>query len=223
MQKLHQKQAFNAMNCYLKSSSKNQIRYTKQSLCYTQKRGFFQGGGRFQFLSPIVKYSVIGSFGIYLIGMGMNQNEYVRTFLYQHNNFRNGSLHTILTTHFTKTGVIDLIIDNLILVGFSTSIAVFGSEVLLTKLILSGMGISSLILLLIPHDNYFIKADSLTRTLVWYLIFMNPNTKFMLFPFPVQIKAFYIGIFIAVVDLLNRKHCNFGGAAAAYLVLNRRI
>eukprot|EP00340_Litonotus_pictus_P001553 CAMPEP_0170529690 /NCGR_PEP_ID=MMETSP0209-20121228/27810_1 /TAXON_ID=665100 ORGANISM="Litonotus pictus, Strain P1" /NCGR_SAMPLE_ID=MMETSP0209 /ASSEMBLY_ACC=CAM_ASM_000301 /LENGTH=94 /DNA_ID=CAMNT_0010821957 /DNA_START=384 /DNA_END=664 /DNA_ORIENTATION=+ len=83
------------------------------------------------------------------------------------------------------------------------------------RLIMYSMGASSGLLLMSRNDGYYVKSDAIIRGFIYYVVFKNPQTSFYLFPLPFQIKAMYIGVIMATIDVLSGKTCNFGGAIAA--------
>ncbi len=187
------------------------------------KRTFFSGGGGASFIPQIIKYCVAGNFFIYFIGSRMPDGQYIREFLFNKNAFLQGKYHSIITNHFTKTNIFDLLLDSLITVGLGTNISMTAGEILLKQVLMYGIGISSLIMLFGNNDNTYYKCDSVLRSLIWLLVLKNPNQSFTLLPFPIQIKAMYIGLLIAGIDLLSGKYCNFGGAIAALILTRGRI
>lgn len=189
----------------------------------TQKKGFFSGGNGSGLVPNFVKYCIYGSIGIYFMGVGMQDGQYIRKFLFNKESFLNGNYHTIITNHFTKTNLFDLIIDCGITYLLSGSIAMVAGEAMITKCIIYGIGISSAILLLQNDRGTYYKCDSILRSIVWLMILRNPMQSFTLLPFPITIKAFYLGIFLAVIDLMSGKYCNFGGAAAAYILTKGKL
>lgn len=179
------------------------------------KRGFsFQNFGFG--LSPVIKMILGAQALIYFIGFPMDMNRYVRSFFYNKDYAAsNGKFQTILTCHFAKAGLFDLVIDSVLVGMFGSSILMMGGELLLKKIVCFSVLFSSLILMFgNKSDNNFYKSDALLRGLLFYLIAQNPNTSFLLFPFPFQIKALYIGIAIVALDLYIKKPCNFGGIIA---------
>jgi hypothetical protein len=96
-----------------------------------------------------------------------------------------------------------------------SNIEMFNGAALYSKLILSSMAFGSLFLILFHKDNSFIKSDAILRGMIMFLVLSNPNASFMLFPFPFQVKAKYLGILLVILDLLTQKYVNFGGTIAA--------
>lgn len=192
---------------------------TKSGIHSFGRKSFFSGN--FTIVPKIIKYSVFTSFGIYIVGIGMMEPQYIQTFLYNKTQFVNGNVTNVITSHFTKLSLLDLVIDSVITVGIGSSIGMMIGEMAINRLVLSSVGISSLILLLLHNDGVFYKSEAVLRGLIYYLVFTNPYTSFTLLPFPITIKAVYIGSFLAVIDIISKKHCNFGGAIAAYLLLKR--
>lgn len=179
----------------------------------------FRQGGDYKFL----KYTVFFSFGIYVFGIGMNQDNYIKSFLFNKQAFNNNP-KSIVTTHFTKVTLVELLIDNLIIYSLGSSIAMISGEALLNKIILSSFGFSSLILLLFHNERIYFKSEGIIRGLVYYyFISMGLNNGIMLFPLPFQIKAMYFFGFLVLIDIISNKKVNFGGLIAALCVHRRLI
>ena len=171
----------------------------------------------------LLKYTVFFSFGIYILGIGTNQDNYVKRYLYNKQAFSSNPT-SIITTHFTKITIVELLIDNLIIYSLGSSIALMSGEAILNKVILSSIGFSSLILLVFQNEKIYFKSEGIIRGLIsYYFISSGLNSSIMLFPFPFQIKAAYILGFLILVDLMSNKKVNFGGLIAAGLIHRRLI
>lgn len=171
-------------------------------------------------LSPILKFIVGAQALIYFIGIPMDMNKYVRSFFYnKQNSLSNGKIHTLITCHFVKTGLLDLLLDSFIVAAIGSNIIMTSGEMVLKKLAGASILLSSLFLLLGKRDDsFFYKSEAIQRGFIMYLVMQNPQASFTLFPIPIQIKAFYIGILIVVMDILSNKQCNFGGIFAGIMM-----
>lgn len=176
-------------------------------------RNFFSNMG-----TSIIKYCIGGSLLIYIIGLPLHQGEYVRRFLFNKRSFQEGNLISLVSCHFAKTGVIDLVLDCVIIGLLGMNIRMMAGEEVLRKLIIYSVVFSCGGLFLMNDSQYFIKSDSIIRSMLYYYVMMNPHQKFYLIPFPFEVKALYLGIFLAALDIMQKKICNFGGALAAHLV-----
>lgn len=186
------------------------------------KKGFFNGGGN-NFLSTPIKYVLIGNTIIYVLGLSMNQSTYVREFFFNKNSFFRGKYYTIITNHFAKRNFFEFAIDSFIISSIGGSISMMAGEAILQKLIINSIASSSIILLLSTPSEVHYHSDAILRGVIYYLVFRDPKMSFMLFPFPINVKAMYIGFFIGVIDVLSGKFCNFGGLFAALMLLKGRF
>ena len=58
--------------------------------------------------------------------------------------------------------------------------------------------------------------DAIMRGIIFTFIFANPQQTFMLFPIPIQIPAYALGIFLLLLDTYFINVSGFGGLGAAY-------
>lgn len=186
------------------------------------KKGFFNGGSN-NFISKSIKYVLIGNTFIYVLGLSMNQSTYIREFFFNKNSFFKGKYYTIITNHFAKRNFFEFVIDSFIIGSIGGSISMMAGEALLQKLIINSIASSSMILLLSKPSEVHYHSDAILRGVIYYLVFRDPKTSFMLFPLPINIQAMYIGVFIGVIDVLSGKYCNFGGLIAALMVIKGRF
>jgi len=186
------------------------------------KKGFFNGGEN-NFFPKSIKYVLIGNAFIYVMGISMNQSNYVREFFFNKTSFLNGKYHSIITNHFAKRNIFEFAIDSIIFASIGGSISVLAGEVILQKLVIASIASSSLILLLSTPSEMHYHSDAILRGVIYYLVLKDPKTSFMLFPLPIKIQAMYIGLLIGVLDILSGKYCNFGGLLSAGLILRGRF
>ena len=147
------------------------------------------------------------------MGYTMDVNQYARKFLYNKNN---SNSYTIVTCHFAKLSAFELILDSFILTLIGSNISMMGGDLVLKKLVGFSVVLSGLLMMLTPKDeSVYQKSDAIIRGVLMYLIAINPKSSFLLFPFPIQVKAMYLGVVMVLIDLYTNKHCNFGGTFAA--------
>jgi membrane associated rhomboid family serine protease len=177
------------------------------------KRNFFNMPG-FNF-SSTTKYLAIGFSGMYLIKLFMDDRSYIQEFFYHKYALQYKKFHTLITSHFVSTNLFDYIMNIVIIGLIGSNIEMMFGSVVYSKLIVSSMALGSLFLILFHKDNSFIKSDAILRGMMMYLVLSNPNTSFMLFPFPFQIRAKILGALLVLIDILTKKYVNFGGTFAA--------
>lgn len=221
------KQANSLLN-YNKSiltrSTKNSIsKNFNNGLIKTPRRNFSSPFDNLPGMNPILKGILIGNTLIYFLGFSMSEGQYVRTFLYNRDSIQQGKLQVLLTSHFAKVNFFDYAIDTLLTGLIGLQVSTLSSAVVFQKLISSSVLISMGIMLTMHKDMYYVKSEAILRGIIMYMIFLNPNMSFYMIPFPFQIRAMYIGVFLVLIDLISRKHCNFGGTIAAYLLTRRLI
>ena len=51
------------------------------------------------------------------------------------------------------------------------------------------------------------------------MIFANPTQTFMLFPIPISIPAWAVGMVLLAMDFMTMNVAGFGGTSAAYLMV----
>ena len=178
------------------------------------KRNFFNMPPGFGF-SSTTKYLVIGFSGMYLIKLFMNERSYIQEFFYHKYALQYKKIHTLVTSHFVSTNILDFIINVIITGLIGTNLEMMYGSAVYSKLVLSSMALGSLFLILFHKDNSFIKSEAILRGMMMYLVLANPNASFMLFPLPFSIKAKFLGAILVGIDLLTRKYVNFGGTFAA--------
>lgn len=190
--------------------------FSQKKMYYQSKKGFFNGGFNF-IVGPTIRLVLSGYIGIYLLGWTMSQGQYIKQFLFEKSSFYSGNFLSLVTSHFTKIGTLDFILESLITVLLANNIVMMHGEAILKRLITHAVGYSSLIMLLFHNsDGIYLKSDAITRSLIYFIVFKNPQHSFILFPLPFPIKAMYLGIFLVIMDIMSAKHCNFGGAISAF-------
>jgi membrane associated rhomboid family serine protease len=214
---------FSNSNNYLKMSQfKNTTGGTGRQLGYFSRKYFFNG--RFDSMAPVTKYLLIGFTGIYIFKFIMPERQYVKEFFYHRLALSHGKFHTLITSHFVSVNFLDFAINVFILGYLGSQVEfMFGSAVF-RKLILASIGAGAVLLLAMHNrDDSFIKSDAILRGVMMYMILSQPNTVFMLFPFPISIKAKTLGFILVGLDLFTRKFVNFGGTLGAYMVVSGLI
>lgn len=199
---------------FLKKEAKNMNSLNKGLV----KRNF---QGNFNGIIPnSIKYIIGAGVGIYFLSFTMQGSQYIRTFFYNSENLKNGNILSLATCHVGKSGFLDLLLDSIFLCLLSTNINIMFGQAMLNKLLLSS-AIFTTIGLIVFHarDKSYIKSDAFMRGIIYFFVLSNPQQTFYLFPLPIQIKAKYIGLFIAALDIVSKKYANFGGAVAAQLCI----
>ena len=179
---------------------------------------FFQQGPK------VTKMIVMANCGIYLTSLFMSHIDYIKTFLFHRSNLKNKShLHTLITSHFTKLNIVELLIDGIVVAQLGKGIELLIGPSQFGKLVLCSAALGSAFLISFHKENNFIRSDAILRGMLMYFVFKNPNASFMLMPFPIEIKAAWLGMFITTVDILGSKWVNFGGTLAGLLVSKNLI
>jgi membrane associated rhomboid family serine protease len=209
------------------SNSKNYLRMSqfkintnhqaKNQLSYFSKKYFM--GGRFDNIATITKYVLMGYAGIYVFKFILPERQYIKEFYYHKLALSHGKYHTLITSHFVSMNFLDFILNMFIMGYIGTQVEFMFGSALFKKLILASMGVGSVLLLTMHKDDSFIKSDAILRGVMMYMILSQPNTVFMLFPFPISLKARTLGFILVGLDLLTRKYVNFGGTIGAYMVV----
>ena len=60
--------------------------------------------------------------------------------------------------------------------------------------------------------------DAILRGIVYTFIFANPQQMFTLFPIPIQVPAYGLGIVLLALDTYFMNMPGFGGMGAAYMM-----
>jgi membrane associated rhomboid family serine protease len=127
-----------------------------------------------------------------------------------------------VTQHFCHNSLFQLIIDSgiLYLVGNQLE-KMRGSRYVLQISALSLL-LASLLLSQYHPNNPKMRQrpgnDTFIRGLIFNIIFTNPSAQFILFPLPIPIKAWAIGIIAIVFDFLSFNVSAYGGMLAGFLM-----
>jgi membrane associated rhomboid family serine protease len=210
---------------FLKTQSflnKNNLKYTKkiteQNLHKMPKRHQSNMNDFFSNIPPITKFIMYANGFIYGIGFFMSYGDYIKQFFYHNMALKHGKFHVLLTTHFAKGNFFDFVIDTLFTVMIGRQLEFMLGYQNYLKLILTSVGLGSFILLTMHNENYFIKSDAIFRAMIMYIVLLQPQAKFMLFPFPIGVPGYVLAGIVLLLDLLTKKWVNFGGAGAALLM-----
>lgn len=190
---------------------------------YTSPRRMFSNTNPLNLIPPITRAILYANCGIYFFGYFMSNADYIKSFFYNQHALRNGRFQTLVTCHFAKGNFLDFVIDTVItgLIGSSTERML--SSGLMKRLVFASAGLGSLLLITMHKENSFIKSDAILRGLIMAMIFIMPNSSFMLIPFPIQVKAAWIGIILVCLDFISAKWVNFGGTIAAFMLTKKLI
>lgn len=168
-------------------------------------------------LSPVIKLVLGANAFIYFMGFSMDRNQFARSFLYNKTSaLTSGKSYTIITCHFAKLNLFEFVFESLIIALIGSNIAMTSGDLVLRKLIGFSVVLSGLFIILgTKDDTVFYKSDAIIRGILMYLVASSPNSSFMMFPLPIQIKALYLGIVMVGLDLFTNKIYNFGGTFTA--------
>ena len=172
----------------------------------------------FSRIAPITRNILIGNCIIYGIGMFMTNQQYIMEFFYHKYALKHNKWHVLITAHFAKANFFDFFLEGLITGLVGTQLEQMFGSALVKKLVLSSIGIGSLMLITMHKDDYFFKTEAILRGMIMYFVLVNPNASFYLFPLPIQIQAKWLGIFVVGMDMLTAKYANFGGTFAALMI-----
>jgi membrane associated rhomboid family serine protease len=173
-------------------------------------------------LPTITKRIVIANSVFFGVGLFMNNRQYITEFFYHKYALKHNKYHVLITSHFAKANFFDYIIETFLTGMLGSQLETMLGSQAFTRLVASSVGIGSLLLLTMHHEDTFFKSEAIFRSILMYFVLMNPNASFFLFPLPIQVKAMWVGILICGLDFISGKWANFGGLAAA-LLLTRRI
>jgi membrane associated rhomboid family serine protease len=173
-----------------------------------------------QFLPPITKGIIIANCVIYGLGMFMSNRQYITEFFYNHMALQHHKYHVLITSHLAKANFFDFAIETLLTGLIGSQLEPMLTSPVFLRLVLGSMAIGSILLITMHRDQTFFKSEAIFRGIIMYFVLKNPYQSFMLFPLPINLKAYWIGIFIVVLDLMSGRWANFGGTISAFMLLN---
>lgn len=196
----------------------------KNNLTFTQKRFQSNFNNPLSMLPPTVRGIIMANTAIYLLSFTMSKRDFILNFFYNSSALQHGKAYTLLTTHFAKNNFFDYIIETLFTGLMGTQLELMMGTPMFRRLIFGAVGIGTLILLLLhSNDSAFIKSESIFRAVIMFMVLQNPQQSFMLIPFPIKIKALWIGVIICGLDFFTQRWVNFGGTIAAYMMLRGKF
>jgi membrane associated rhomboid family serine protease len=191
----------------------------KSNNFYKYNKKSFNNGSGFRFfdlMPPVTKAVVAANCVIYFIGMFMNEKTYIKEFFYNAYALQHNKFHVLITSFFAKANLFDFLLETVFTALLGSQLEMQIGSQAMKKLVLGSVGIGAVLLVLMHTDSTFFKSEAIFRALIMYFVFSNPQQVFTLFPFPIQVKALYLGIFVMGLDLISRRWANFGGALSAY-------
>lgn len=135
--------------------------------------------------------------------------------------FNQGYVHNLLTCHFSHQSFLSVLIDSLFCWLLSQSFTQQYGALFLGRTLLLSMFMGSG-LLFFYHNALsgrvppFQGNDAIMRGIIYTFIFANPQQTFMMFPIPIQVPAYALGIVLLLLDTYFVNMSGFGGIGAAY-------
>lgn len=162
-------------------------------------------------------------YGLYVFWPKYSMHSYLNNFTFNMYGFNQGYVHSLITCHFSHQGFFQYLIDTLLIVLISQSVVMMEGPLFLAKTCLLSMFLGSFMLFFYHVSQQglarpFQGNDAIWRGIVFSIIFQNPQTTFMLFPLPINLPAWGIGVFLLAMDFLTFNVPGFGGVGAAYLM-----
>jgi membrane associated rhomboid family serine protease len=216
------------LNATKKSFSIDKQIFQEEKRLFKSPRRFFSngfGGGNnpLSMLPSVTRRIVIANCVFFGIGLFMNNRQYITEFFYHKYALKHNKYHVLITSHFAKANFFDFLIETFLTGMLGSQLETMMGSPAFLRLVGASVGIGSLLLLTMHHEDSFFKSEAIFRGIIMYYVLSNPNTSFFLFPLPIQVKAMWVGILIVGLDFLSGKWANFGGLAAAFLLTRRMI
>ena len=189
---------------------------------YKSSKRFFLGGpggsgsNFFQAMPPVIRAVVMANTAIYAIGLFMNERTYIKEFFYNTYALQHNKYHVLITSFFAKASTFDFLLETVFTALLGSQLEMQIGSQAMKKLVLGSVGFGAILLVTMHKDQNFFKSEAIFRALIMYFVLSNPQQVFTLFPFPIKVKALYLGIFVVALDILSRRWANFGGTASAY-------
>jgi len=174
---------------------------------FTKK--FFMDGNPINSLLPVTRSIIIGNVIMWGISWVFSQRDFITNFYYNSRSLERGKFHAAITSHFAKSGTLDFLIDSLIIGMVGNNIeAMVGTEFMKRLVLFSAVGTLAIIHMTAKQDEFF-KPDTFIRTIIYFFAVKNPHQLVYFFPIPIRIKIMYIAAFVALIDVISGKFCNF--------------
>ena len=171
------------------------------------------------FLPPVTKGIVIANCAIYGIGLFMSNRQYITEFFYNHLALRHNKFHVLITAHIAKANFFDFFIETLLTGFIGASLEPMMTSPVFLRLVMSSMAIGSILMITMHKESTFFKSEAIFRGMIMYYVFRSPFQHFYLFPLPIKIQAFWLGILIVFLDFITGRWANFGGTISAFLLM----
>ena len=185
-------------------------------------------------ISKAVEAAPMGNLGMLIVGLNtfffvlswlQNEFQFAKNFTFSSMAFSRGYFWNIILCHFAHTSTFNYVIDSIIVALFCQNLSMTLGPIMIGRIILLSMAMGSSFLFLqhimgASRMGNWCGNDAIFRGLVFSLIFSNPAAKLMLFPIPIEIPAYAIGILMLVLDFWSFNTAAFGGTTAAYMMVN---
>jgi len=175
------------------------------------------------FLPPVTKGIIIANCAIYGIGLFMSNRQYITEFFYNQLALRHNKYHVLITAHIAKANFFDFFIETLLTGFIGSSLEPMLTSPVFLRLVMSSMIIGSVLMITMHKEQTFFKSEAIFRGMIMYFVFRSPTQHFYLFPLPIKIQAFWLGILIVFLDFISGRWANFGGTISAFLLLRGLI
>ncbi len=218
MLKLLKTQSFLTINHSLNPLKKTTFQNTN-NIFKTPRRNFSNNYNEFfNMIPPVTRFILCAHAFIYGIGFFMSYGNYIKTFFYHSMALNHQKYHVLLTCHFTKGNTFDFLFECFITFFIGRYIETTIGSKSFMRIIAMSVEFGNLFLLTLHKgENDFLKSDAILRGVTMSMFFMHMNTKFMLFPIPVNVPGWALGGLLFFMDYMYKKWVDFGGYAAALM------
>lgn len=164
-------------------------------------------------------------YGAYLFWPKNQIHSYLNSFTFSLYGFNQGYFYNLLTCHFSHQSFLNMIISSIIMGLLSQSTLMQLGPIFLARQVLLSIAIGSFFLFVYHNAMRGMAApyqgnDAIFRGLIFSIIFRNPQTSFMLFPLPISIPAWGIGLVLMALDFLSMNVAGFGGITSGYMMVH---
>jgi len=201
--------------------------HLNQRIIIDSKKKFISYPKRYQsnmnnplsYLPPVTRGIIMANCAIYGIGLFMSNRQYITEFFYNHLALKHHKYHVLITAHIAKANFFDFFIETLLTGFIGSSLEPMLTSPVFLKLVMSSAIIGSILMITMHKEPTFFKSEAIFRGMIMFFVFKSPFQHFYLFPLPIKIQAFWLGIFIVFLDFITGRWANFGGTISAFLLL----
>jgi membrane associated rhomboid family serine protease len=208
-------------NFILKNTQLNQriIIDSKKKFISYPKRYQSNMNNPLSYLPPVTRGIIMANCAIYGIGLFMSNRQYITEFFYNHLALKHHKYHVLITAHIAKANFFDFFIETLLTGFIGSSLEPMLTSPVFLRLVMSSAILGSILMVTMHKEPTFFKSEAIFRGMIMFFVFKSPFQHFYLFPLPIKIQAFWLGIFIVFLDFITGRWANFGGTISAFLLL----